>query len=128
MEVSLPLRGFDDLDRNPAQCDDGFDCAGCPAEFKSATCSLAWHCLCALDEPLRWSMLKQPLLQGDDIDSFFRLDADSGDVDGVDELRCRAVVDLDDGEATTDAWINTQNSSHGCLLAMRSIALPMGEA
>jgi hypothetical protein len=58
--------------------------------------------LTALDHGMVRPVLLNPGAQRQNIDALFRFDADDGKVDRVNELRCDAVADLDDGASATD--------------------------
>jgi hypothetical protein len=98
----LPRRRFDDGHRDFEQLDRRFKGATTSTEFETRRCTLPRHRLTALDHGMVRPVLLNPGAQRQNIDALFRFDADNGKVDRVNELRCDAVADLDDGASATD--------------------------
>src|SRR6516165_7481336 len=98
----LPRRRFDDGHRDFKQLDRRFKGATPSTEFETRRCTFPGHRLAALDHGMVRPVCLNPGAQRQNIDALFRFDADEGKVDRVNELRCDAVVNLDDGASATD--------------------------
>src|SRR5215831_14448342 len=110
----LPRRRFNDGHRDFEQLDRRFKGATTSTEFETRRRALPRHRLTALDHGMVRPVLLNPGAQRQNIDTLFRFDADDGKVDRVNELRCDAVADLDDGASATDGAGIYAEDSPGC--------------
>src|SRR5262249_37926822 len=116
MEVSLPLARRDQAIRDIAQrhCRAQRTVGG--AVLERARHALLRHRSRALyRDMVDRFMCLEPCADAERVDALLRFDADDGDVDRVDQLRCRAVDNVDDSKATVNAGIDA-----GDLHAQRS--------
>src|SRR5262249_34490897 len=71
---------------------------------------LLWHRLGAFNQCMLWSVLRDPIADGEHIDSFLGTDAGDRNVDRVDEAGGGAVrVNGYDCQATANSGIDTEN-------------------
>ena len=102
----FPCGRFDNFDRDRAQCDCCFDRTDRAPVFEATARPLLRHGLSAFNQSVGWFVSINEVADGGDIDALFSANSDRRDIDGIDQLRCRTVVNFNDSEATTNAGID----------------------
>src|SRR5262249_51586968 len=105
----FPERWLYDRQRDFAACNHRFERAGRAAVFKAARRVLLGESLGSFDEGVLWLMHVHPTSDREHVDSFFRLDAGDRDIDRIDELWRRAVLDGDDGQSAVDSRVDARD-------------------
>jgi hypothetical protein len=109
-EPPFPNCWLKDSERDSAERDRGLERADGAAVLERARHALLRHRSRALDRGMvdRF-MCFDPCADAERVDALLRFDADDGDVDRVDQLRCRAVDNVDDSKATVNAGIDAED-------------------
>jgi hypothetical protein len=105
----LPRARLDDGHRDFAAKDCGLDRSNGTAVFETGARALLWHRLGAFDRSMIGTMRFNPVAHCNCINALLGCGTRCWDVDSVNELWTRAIVDFHSGESTNGAGIDAKD-------------------